>query len=325
MARRGGWQRLGRKRFRYVDSRGKPVTDEEALERIRELVIPPAWTDVWISPNPLRCRRPVSRRRQEAVPLSRELQGGTGACQVRALEFARGLSRLRARTSRHLRLDRYEYDWTCAVAVGLVNKAWFRVGSDRHARSSRTYGVTTLRKRHVQVSGGEIAFRFHAKNRRLVRRTITNATLAAAVDELLVLPGSTHLFRYEREGALANLTSPTLNAYLSEALGEGFTAKDFRTWGGTLLAAVELERRGPAASATEEKRVLVAVMRKVGDEPGNTAAVARASYVSPAVVEHYRAGCTLADFRSANGAGSSRLSASEVALLALLGTPVSEA
>jgi DNA topoisomerase-1 len=203
-----------------------------------------------------------------------------------------------------------------------VNKAWFRVGSDRHARSSRTYGVTTLRKRHVEVSGGTIAFRFHAKNRKLVRRTITDATLAAAVDELLDLPGGTRLFRYEREGALANLTSSSLNAYLSDVLGEGFTAKDFRTWGGTLLAAVELERRGPAASATEEKRILAAVMRKVGDELGNTAAVARASYVSPAVVEHYRAGRTLSDFRSVNGAGPSRPTATEVALLELLQTPV---
>ena len=118
----------------------------------------------------------------------------------RLLEFAQGPASAAGRTSRHLRLDPYEYEWTCAVAVGLVNKAWFRVGSDRHARSSRTYGVTTLRKRHVDVSGDEIAFRFHAKNRKLVRRTITDATLAAAVDELLVLPGGTRLFRYEREG-----------------------------------------------------------------------------------------------------------------------------
>ncbi len=320
-----GWQRLGRKRFRYVDSRRRPVTDEEALERIRELVIPPAWTDVWISPSP------GARLQATGIDAAGRKQyryhAGFRAAQERAkferlLEFARGLPRLRARTSHHLRLDPYEYEWTCAVAVGLVNKAWFRVGSDRHARSSRTYGVTTLRKRHVEVSGDTIAFRFHAKNRKLVRRTITDAPLAAAVDELLDLPGGTRLFRYEREGALANLTSSSLNAYLSDVLGEGFTAKDFRTWGGTLLAAVELERQGPAASATEEKRILAAVMRKVGDELGNTAAVARASYVSPAVVEHYRAGRTLSHFRSVNGAGPSRLTATEVALLELLQTPV---
>jgi DNA topoisomerase I len=327
VAGRGGWRRLGRKRFRYVDSHGRPVTDVEALERIRELVIPPAWTDVWISPSP-RARLQATgidaagRKQYLYHPAFRAAQ--ERAKFERLLEFARGLPRLRARTSRHLRLDPYEYEWTCAVAVALVNKAWFRVGSDRHARSSRTYGVTTLRKRHVEVSGDEIAFRFRAKNRKLVRRTITDATLAAAVDELLDLPGGTRLFRYEREGVLANLTSPSLNAYLSDALGEGFTAKDFRTWGGTLLAAVELERRGPASGATEEKRVLAAVMRKVGHELGNTAAVARASYVSPAVVEHYRSGRTLADFRSVNGAGPSRLTTSEVALLALLQTPVED-
>jgi DNA topoisomerase I len=325
MARRGGWRRLGRKRFRYVDSHGRPITDGEALERIRELVIPPAWTDVWISPSPAARLQATGidaagRKQYLYHPAFRAAQ--ERAKFERLLEFARGLPRLRARTSRHLRLDPYEYEWTCAVAVGLVNKAWFRVGSDRHARSSRTYGVTTLRKRHVEVSGDEIAFRFRAKNRRLVRRTITDATLATAVDELLDLPGGTRLFRYECDGVLANLTSPSLNAYLSDALGEGFTAKDFRTWGGTLLAAVELERRGPAASSTEEKRVLAAVMRTVGDELGNTGAVARASYVSPAVVAHYRAGRTLADFRSVNGAGPSRLTTSEAALLELLQMPV---
>jgi DNA topoisomerase-1 len=325
VAGRRGWRRLGRKRFRYVDSHGRPVTDKEALERIRELVIPPAWTDVWISPSPgarLQATGIDAAGRKQYLYHAAFRAAQERAKFERLLEFARGLPRLRARTSRHLRFDPYEYEWTCAVAVGLVNKAWFRVGSDRHARSSRTYGVTTLRKRHVEVSGDEIAFRFRAKNRRLVQRTIRDATLAAAVDELLDLPGGTRLFRYEREGVLANLTSPSLNAYLSDALGEGFTAKDFRTWGGTLLAAVELERRGPAPSSTEEKRVLAAVMRKVGDELGNTAAVARASYVSPAVVEHYRAGRTLADFRSVNGAGPSRLTTSEVALLELLQTPI---
>jgi DNA topoisomerase-1 len=327
MAKRGGWRRLGRKRFRYVDARGERIADEEALARIEALAIPPAWTDVWISPSP---RARLQATGMDAAGRKQyRYHDSFRASQERAkferlLDFAHRLPRLRTRTSRHLRLDPFEQEWTSALAVGLVNKAWFRVGSERHARSSRTYGVTTLRKRHVAVAGEQITFRFHAKNRRLVRRTIVNATLARGVDELLALPGGSRLFRFERAGELANLTSPLLNAYLAENLGEGFTAKDFRTWGGTLLAAVELERRGAADSTAEAKRSLAAVMRKVGQELGNTAAVARASYVSPVVIDHYEAGRTLADFRSTNGASASRLTGAESALLALLKTPVDQ-
>jgi len=319
VARTGGWRRLGKKRFRYVDSRGNAITDEEALERIRELVIPPAWTDVWISPRPrarLQATGVDAAGRKQYLYHARYRAAQERAKYESLLEFAKRLPRFRARTARHLRLEPFEHDWTCAVAAGLVNKAWFRVGSERHARSTRTYGVTTLRKRHVEVSGDEIVFRFHAKNRKLVRREISDAALASAVGELLDLPGGTRLFRFERDGELANLTSSIFNEYLSDNLGEEFTAKDFRTWGGTLLAAVELERRGPPESKTAETRALAAAMRKVGEELGNTPAVARASYVSPAVVDRFREGRTLADFR--NGSGPGRLTTSEAALVRLL-------
>ena len=206
--------------------------------------------------------------------------------------------------------------WCCEL--GVINKTWFRVGSDRHARRSRTYGVTTLRKRHASVSGDEVAFCFRAKNRRLARRTIRNPTLADGIEALLELPGGSRLFRFERDGGLADLTSPQLNAYLAENLGDGFTAKDFRTWGGTLLAATELARRGLADTDAEAKRTVAAVMRRVGDELGNTAAVARASYVSPVVVEHYLAGRTLDDVARPTRKG--RLTVDEQSLVRLLRT-----
>jgi len=256
---RGGWRRLGRRRFRYVDSGGRPVRDEEQLERIAALVIPPAWTDVWISPNP-RARLQATGfdaagrkqyRYHEAFRAARER-----AKYERLLAFAKHLPELRRTTSRHLRLDPFERDWTCAAATGVINKAWFRVGSERHARSSRTYGVTTLRKKHVSVSGDEIAFCFRAKNRKLVRRKIVSRPLARALEALLELPDGSRLFRFERGDQLATLTSPLLNDYLGAHLGDGFTAKDFRTWGGTLLAATELTRHGPPESATSAKRTL---------------------------------------------------------------------
>jgi DNA topoisomerase-1 len=207
------------------------------------------------------------------------------------------------------------------VAVTLINRAWFRVGSERHARSARTYGVTTLYKSHVDVRGDRLTFRFRTKNRALVRTTLVDPKLADAVKELLELPGGSRLFRFERNGAIANLTAPLLNAYIGEHLGEDFTSKDFRTWGGTLTAAIALAEHGPPESETEAKRVVAAVMRHVGEELGNTAAVARASYVSPAVVEQYREGITLERFES-NGrplsATQRGLSRDERALLSLL-------
>ena len=218
-------------------------------------------------------------------------------------------------------LGTYERDWACALAIGVVNKAWFRVGSERHARSARTYGVTTLHKRHVAVSDDEITFCFRAKNRKLVRRSVSDAALADGISALLDLPNGSRLFRYERDDDFVPLTSTVLNEYIAEHLGPSYTAKDFRTWGGTLLAAKELARRGPARTDEEAKRVLAAVMRRVGDELGNTAAVARTSYVSPVVVENYLAGRTLDDARSTNGSKSRHLTSSEYALLGLLRTP----
>ena len=219
---RGGWRRLGRRRFRYVDSHDVRITDDEQLERIAALAIPPAWTDVWISPSPrarLQATGVDAAGRKQYVYHDSYRAAQERAKFERLLEFARLLPRLRGRTTRHLRLGPYEREWVCAVAIGLINKAWFRVGSEQHARSARTYGVTTLRKRHVSVDGDEITFCFRAKNRKLVRRSIESSALAAGVEALLELPNGSRLFRFERDGELANLTSPLLNDYLADNLG----------------------------------------------------------------------------------------------------------
>ncbi|MGH3109411.1 MAG: DNA topoisomerase IB [Gaiellaceae bacterium] len=321
MPRRGGWRRLGRRRFRYVDSKGHPIEDETALERIGDLAIPPAWEDVWISPNAgakLQATGVDAAGRRQYLYHADFRAGQERAKFDRLLHFAKSLPALREATSRHLRLGPYERDWACAIAVTLVNHAWFRVGTDRHARTSRTYGITTLTKRHVTISGDEIRFSFRGKNRKRIVRTVGNATLAREVARLVELQNGARLFRYERDGETFNLTSAMLNEYLGEHLGNGFTAKDFRTWGGTLLAAVELGGHGPPESEAQANRVLAAVMRKVGDELGNTAAVARGSYVSPVVVDHYRAGRTIEDFRPKPGSRTARLRADEVALLRML-------
>jgi len=319
MARRGGWRRLGKRRFRYVDSRGRPITDGDALERIRGLVIPPAWTDVWISPNAgakLQATGQDAAGRRQYLYHERFRAAQEREKFERLLTFGARLPALRSRLARDLRLGPYEQEWASALALRLVNNAWFRVGSDRHARASRTYGITTLTKRHVTLSGDEIAFRFHGKNRRLVRHTVRNASLARELQALLELPGGARLFRFEREGELVNLTGALLNQYIGDRLGDGFTAKDFRTWGGTLVAARALARHGAPEDDADAKRALSSAMRKVATELGNTPTVARASYVSPAVVEHYLAGRTIEDFRPRSR--RSGLGADEHALLRML-------
>jgi len=325
MSRRSGWRRLGRSpRFRYVDARGAAITDDERLERISALVIPPAWKDVWVSPSPgakLQATGVDRAGRKQYLYHPDYRAAQEQAKFERLIRFGELLPGLRTEVSRDLRGGPYALGWTCGVAVTLVNRAWFRVGSDRHAKTSRTYGVTTLTKRHVSVRGERLRFCFRSKNRALVRTTLVDAGLATAVKQLLALPSGSRLFRFEQDGELASLTAPLLNAYIGEHLGEEFTAKDFRTWGGTLEAAVALAEHGPPASEAEATRVLAAVMRRVGKELGNTPAVARTSYVSPAVVEQYRAGVTLEDVRPAR---ARRLSASrgllpeERALLSLL-------
>ncbi|HYI75358.1 MAG TPA: hypothetical protein VEW90_08805 [Gaiellaceae bacterium] len=321
MARRG-WERRGRKRFRYYDASGREIRDEEQLERIRSLVIPPAWEDVWISASPgarVQATGIDAAGRKQYRYHERFRAARDRAKFDRILDFARALPSLRSTTSRHLRGEPFEPEWTAALAVSVINKAWFRVGSDRHTQRSRTYGVTTLTKRHASVSDDEVEFRFRTKNRTLVRRTIRHPTLARGVSQLLELPGGGRLFRYERDGELYRLTAAGLNEYLGEHMGAAFTAKDFRTWGGTLLAAAELAQQGPTDDEREARRRISAVMRAVGEELGNTPTVARESYVSPRVIDAYLAGRTLEEFRAGNGSGPRRhLTADERALVRML-------
>jgi DNA topoisomerase I len=326
MTRRGGWRRLGsRRQFRYEDSRGRQITDEAALARIDALRIPPAWKDVWISPRANAKLQATGvdkagRRQYLYHPEYRARQ--EQAKFDRLVLFAERLPALRAAMAGHMEQEPLSCDWTAAVAVRLINEGWFRVGGERYAKNHRTFGITTLRKSHVRVRGSRVSFRFRAKHRIMCRTVLVDDELAAGLKELLAAPGGRRLFRYRLNGDLVNLGARRLNEYIREHMGEEFTAKDFRTWGGTLLAAVALAERGPVETATEQKRTVAAVMRVVGDRLGNTPAVARASYVSPAVVEQYLDGRTIEDFRPRHlrvvGARDSGLDAEEQALVSLL-------
>src|SRR6266536_2691173 len=301
MTRRGGWRRRGRRKpFRYVDHRGNPITDPEHVERVEALAIPPAWREVWISPRP---RAKVQATGIDAAGRRQYLyHEDFRAAQEQAkfdklVRFAERLPELRRAMAEHMDLESLAPERICAIAVRLINHGWFRVGSERYARSSRTYGITTLTKRHAQVRGNRIVLSFRGKGRAHVRAAVVDPELAAAISELLALARGSCLFRYRRNGDLSALTADRLNEYIGTYLGEEFTAKDFRTWGGTLLAAIGLAERGVTDSESKAKRVVAAVMRRVGEQLGNTPAVARASYVSPAVVEQYLEGRTIEDFR----------------------------
>jgi DNA topoisomerase I len=326
MARKGGWRRAGsRGRFRYYDARGNLIRDEAKLARIEALVIPPAWRDVWISPRPSAKLQAtgVDKAGRRQYLYHPEFRARMEQEKYdRLIRFAEKLPDLRAAMAEHIDRDALDRERVSAVAVRLINSAWFRVGGERYARQSRTYGITTLAKRHAAVRGHNVSFRFRGKHKALVRTTLVDSELAAAVKELLELPGGPRLFRYEEDGRLYNLNGRRLNDYVRSYLGEEFTAKDFRTWGGTLTAAIALGERGPVEGPSEQKRVVASVMRRVGEQLGNTPAVARSSYVSPAVIEQYLDGRTIEDFRPRHlrivGARDMGLDFEEQALLSLL-------
>jgi DNA topoisomerase I len=314
-----------RRHFRYLDSRGNRITDPVKLERIEALVIPPAWRDVRISSRANAALQATGvdaagRRQYLYHPDYRAKQEQEKYDNL--ISFAERLPDLRAAMVEHMDNDELDRERISAVAIRLINHGWFRVGSERYARESRTYGITTLRKSHVTVRGSRISLRFPGKNRIWVRTAVVDAELAEVVRELLRLPGGRRLFRYEWEGDLYNLTGKRLNDYVQIYLGEGFSAKSFRTWGGTLTAAICLAERGVAETEAEAKRSIAAVMRQVGERLGNTPAVARASYVSPAVIEQYLDGRTIDDFRPRHlrvvGARDIGLDREEQALLSLL-------
>ncbi len=306
-----------------MDAHDRPITDAEALARVESLVIPPAWKDVWISPNPRAKLQATGvdragRRQYLYHPAYRAAQEERK--YDRLVHFGERLPALRETIAEHVELGPYERDWACALAVTLVNRGWFRVGSERYARQSRTYGVTTLTKRHVECPWAptrvpvplEAAAHGAADDR---RRPAGRRRAPAARAARRCSPVPLRARGRDREPDRGDA-----ERVHRHAPAEGYTAKDFRTWGGTLEAALGLAEHGPPESAADERRILAAVMRRVGSELGNTAAVARTSYVSPAVIEQWRDGRTLEHFRdrrlrvvSARGLGEE-----EAALLSLL-------
>lgn len=279
--------------FSYRDPQGRAVKDEATLARIRALAIPPAWTEVWICRSPrghiqATGRDQKGRKQYRYHPDFREAQDG--AKFERMIGFGRALPRLRARVERDLARRGLPREKVLAAVVRLMELTLIRVGNEAYARENKSFGLTTLRDRHATISGGGATFEFRGKSGKVHVTGFRDRRLARIVKACQDLPGQ-RLFQYQdADGQQRAVESADVNAYIREALGGDYSAKDFRTWAGTLAAARGLVSRGKAGDAAEARRHVVACVKAVAALLGNTAAVCRGSYIHPLVLEAYERG-----------------------------------
>jgi DNA topoisomerase-1 len=279
--------------FVYLRPSGRRISDPATLQWIRSLAIPPAWTDVWICPSrqghlqatgrDARGRKqyryhPRWRRRRDAVKYER------------IIAFGEALPRIRRRIARDLRRPGLPRERVLAAVVRLLEKTGARIGNEEYARDNRSFGLTTLRDRHARVGTRRIRFRFRGKSGKPAELEVSDARLARIVGRCQDLPGQ-ELFAYvDDDGEVRSIGSSDVNDYLREISGRDFSAKDFRTWSGTVLAAQALARVPDPGTPAETKRNVVRAIEEVAGWLGNTPAVSRSAYVHPGVVEGYEAG-----------------------------------
>jgi len=290
--RRGrGWE--------FRDETGEKIGDLETLERIRELAIPPAWSDVWICPYPNGHIQAVGvdaagrkqyryhqkwRERRDAIKFER------------MAEFARSLPKLRATTEADLGRRGFPRERVLAGAVRLLDRGFFRIGGEEYAEENESYGLATMRKSHVTLgTRGELTFDYVAKSGKRQVRSLVDPKVYGVVEALKKRrSGGPELLAYEVDGAWFDVKSADINAYIKEATGGDFSAKDFRTWSGTVMAAVALAVSGPVASSvTGRKKAMTRAIKEVAHYLGNTPAVSRASYIDPRVFDRYQSGWTI--------------------------------
>lgn len=281
------------KRFSYVLPNGEPVRDAVTLERIRKLAIPPAYEDVWICPKAnghlqASGRDAKGRKQYRYHDQFRAVRDSTKYEHV--IEFAAALPQVRATVAKHMALRGLPREKVLATIVNLLETTMIRVGNSRYAQDNKSYGLSTLQSRHVAVEGTELRFRFTGKSGKQWRLSLRNRRVARIVKAMQDLPGQ-HLFQYlDDDGVQHEVTSGDVNRYLREISGADITAKDFRTWTGTVLAAVGFTEVGPAETVSEANRNVRTVIGAVSAILGNTPTVCRKCYVHPVVIDSYLAG-----------------------------------
>lgn len=276
--------------FRYVAVDGTPVRDRETLGRMRSLVIPPAWTDVWICPYhsghiQVTARDAKGRKQYRYHPRWRSTRDETKYAHV--IGFGKALPAIRRRVGKDLARPRLPREKVLATVVHLLETTLMRVGNEEYARSNGSFGLTTLRDRHVRIEGARLQFRFKGKSSKEHFIELNDRRIAAIVRRCRELPGY-ELFQYlDEEGERRSIDSEDVNGYLREITGEDYTAKDFRTWAGTLLAALALREFEPFDSEAQARKNLVRAIESVALKLGNTPAICRKCYIHPAVMDAY--------------------------------------
>lgn len=317
-------RRRAGKGFTYVDSDGRPIRDRGELARIRALAIPPAYSDVWICPLPnghlqATGRDAKGRKQYRYHPRWRAVRDETKF--NRMLAFSAVLPSIRRRVARDIALAGLPREKVLATVVQLLESTGIRVGNDEYARANRSFGLTTLRDRHVEISGSTLRFEFTGKSGKLHSVAVNDRRLARIVHRCQSLPGET-LFQYvDEQEVRQTIGSGDVNDYLREISGQDFTAKDFRTWAGTVLALNALGELGPFETQHQAKSSILKAIDRVAEQLNNTRAVCRKYYVHPAVLEAYTAGTLLVGLGNGNrkaAAARRGLAAEERALVRLL-------
>lgn len=296
------WKRTGTsKRFRYLAADGRALRGAATLARIKALRIPPAWTDVHIAPDSERKVQAFgfdAAGRKQYIYSSRHVQKRDTRKWSKLKRVSAALPLIRDRTNDHLKRPDLDREKVHATVVRLICRAYFRAGSERYAVENKTFGISTLRKKHVEIHGNNLIFNYIGKRSIDQRQFVADTPLVEIIEELLALPGE-RLFQYlDENDAVKPVTAQSVNRYLKEIVGDRITSKDLRTFGGTVRAATILADIGPASTQTEVKRNLALACKLVSLDLGNTPTICKKAYIHPAVLDEYaRAGRTVSNMR----------------------------
>lgn len=288
------------KRFAYLAPDGKGIRDEPTLRRIQSLAIPPAWTRVWICPSSDGHLQATGydlrgRKQYRYHPRFREVREQTK--YTRMLDFARRLPHIRRRVARDLKRPHLSRRKVLAAVVRLLETTLIRVGNDEYARANNSFGLTTLRDKHARINGSSIRFEFRGKSGKEHEIDLQDPRLARIVKQCQELPGQELLQYLDEHGQARDITSTDVNAYIRDIAGEEFTAKDFRTWAGTVLAALALRELESFDSQARAKKNILRAVESVAQRLGNTKAVCRKCYIHPAIFDSYLDGTLLKTLR----------------------------
>jgi DNA topoisomerase-1 len=295
-----GIRRLGSKEkgffYRYPGT-GDTVREERVLARIENLKVPPAWQDARIARSPSAKVQAIgydSAGRLQYLYHPKYRQRKEREKFERIVRFSEALPEMRRITNNHLRHKYLDRQKVLATMARLMNAAYFRVGEERYAKKNRTYGIATLRRKHLSIEGDTLIFEYTGKWGQQQRKVVTDARLRRVVEECVELPGYEVFKYYDDAGEIRDVKSRDLSAYVKEIMGDEFTPKDFRTWAGTLFAAVKLAELGATEDPQRAEKNVLAAMDDVAKRLGNTRDIARASYISPRVIDHYMEGSVIA-------------------------------